>query len=94
MTIMAALFLGFTRASAARISFLMSTPIILGAALLEARKITPDQLNATFALGLASSAIAGLAFIWLLMSWVKKRTLTPFLVYRVILGLSIFWMFR
>jgi undecaprenyl-diphosphatase len=93
MTIMAALFIGYSRASAARISFLMSTPVILGAGLLEARKITPDQLNSAFALGLAAAFLSGLACIWLLMAWVKKRTLAPFLVYRVALGAAIFWMF-
>ena len=61
MTIMAALFLGYTRGEAARLSFLLGTPIIFGAALLEAHKITPDQLNAAFAAGLAASLITGLA---------------------------------
>lgn len=93
MTIMAALFLGYTRSSAARLSFLMSTPVILGAGLLEARKISPAQLDSAFALGLAVSALAGMAFIWLLMSWVKKRSLAPFIAYRVLLGIGIAWMF-
>lgn len=94
MTIMAALFLGYRRSAAARLSFLLSTPIILGAGLLEARKITPDQLTPAFAWGLAASFISGLAFIWLLMSWMKRRNLTPFLIYRVLLGGAIallFW---
>lgn len=94
MTIMAALFLGYRRSSAARLSFLLSTPIILGAGLLEARKITPDQLTPAFAWGLAAAFLSGLAFIWLLMSWMKRRNLTPFLVYRVLLGGAIallFW---
>jgi len=93
MTIMAALFLGYKRASAARLSFLLSTPVILGAGLLEARKITPEQLTPAFASGLAAAFLAGLAFIWLLMSWIKRHTLTPFLIYRVLLGAAIFWMF-
>ncbi|PKM99043.1 MAG: UDP-diphosphatase [Elusimicrobia bacterium HGW-Elusimicrobia-3] len=94
MTIMAALFIGYRRSAAARLSFLLSTPVILGAGLLEARKITPDQLNAAFAWGLAASFLSGLAFIWLLLAWVKRRTLAPFLVYRVLLGTAIallFW---
>ena len=62
--------------------------------LLEARKIAPDQLDAAFALGLASSFIAGLACIWLLMAWLKRRTLAPFLAYRVALGAAIFLYFR
>ncbi|HAT71463.1 MAG TPA: UDP-diphosphatase [Elusimicrobia bacterium] len=93
MTIMAALFLGYRRAAAARLSFLLSTPVILGAGLLEARKITPDQLTPAFAWGLAAAFLSGLAFIWLLMSWMKKRNLTPFLIYRVALGSAILWMF-
>ncbi len=93
MTIMAALFLGYTRGGAARLSFLLGTPIIFGAALLEAHKITPDQLNAAFAAGLAASFITGLACIGFLMAWLKKRTLTPFIVYRVLLGAAIVWMF-
>lgn len=93
MTIMAALFLGYRRASAARVSFLLSTPVILGAGLLEARKITPDQLTPAFAWGLAASFASGLAFIWLLMSWMKRRDLTPFLAYRVLLGAAIFLAF-
>ncbi|OGR75560.1 MAG: UDP-diphosphatase [Elusimicrobia bacterium GWC2_64_44] len=94
MTIMAALFLGYTRSASARLSFLLSTPVILGAGLLEARKITPDQLNAAFAWGLAASFLAGLAFIWLLMAWMKRRTLAPFLAYRVALGAAIFFYFK
>ena len=93
MTIMAALFLGYSRGAAARLSFLLGTPIIFGAALLEVRKISPEHLNAAFAAGLAASLIAGLACIGLLMSWLKKRTLTPFIAYRVALGAAIFWMF-
>ena len=94
MTIMAALFLGYSRGAAARLSFLLGTPIIFGAALLEARKISPEQLNAAFAYGLTASFIAGLACIGLLMSWLKKRTLTPFIIYRVILGVFILLMLR
>lgn len=93
MTIMAALFLGYRRAAAVRLSFLLSTPVIIGAGLLEARKISPEQLNSAFAAGMLVSFLAGLGFIWLLMSWVRKRDLTPFLVYRLLLGAAIFWLF-
>ncbi|MCM2267995.1 MAG: undecaprenyl-diphosphate phosphatase [Elusimicrobiales bacterium] len=93
MTIMAALFLGYRRPAAARLSFLLSTPVILGAGLLELRKLSPDQLNAPFAWGLAAAFLSGLAFIKLLMSWMQRRTLTPFLVYRVALGVTIFLLF-
>ena len=93
MTMMAALFLGYTRSSAARLSFLLGTPIILGAALLEIRKITPGSVDAAFLSGLAASFLTGLAVIWFFMAWMKKRGLTPFIIYRVLLGAATMWMF-
>lgn len=94
MTIMAALFLGYRRGAAARISFLLSTPIILGAAALEARKINLAVVDTAFFTGLAVSFASGVAVIGLFMAWVKKHTLAPFLVYRLALAGFIFWLFR
>ena len=91
MTIMAALFLGYARYDAARLSFLLATPVIFGAGLLEVRKIHAADLNAAFAAGLIASFIAGLASIKFLLAYLKTRDLKPFLVYRVALGLFIFW---
>lgn len=92
MTIMAALFLGYTRYDAARLSFLLATPVIFGAGLLEFRELHAGAMNAAFAAGLAASFVAGLASIKLLLTYLKNRNLTPFLIYRVLLGLSIFWL--
>lgn len=92
MTIMAALFLGYTRYDAARFSFLLATPVIFGAGLLKLREIHAADMNAAFALGLAASFAAGLASIKLLLAYLKDKDLTPFLIYRVLLGLSIFWL--
>jgi len=91
MTIMAALFLGYTRYDAARLSFLMATPVILGAGLLEARKIAPADLTPAFAIGLIAAFIAGILSIKFLLSYLKNRNLKPFIAYRVMLGLFIFW---
>lgn len=92
MTIMAALFLGYTRYDAARLSFLLATPIIFGAGLLEMREIHAVDLNAAFAAGLTASFVAGLISIKFLLTWLRSRNLTPFLIYRILLGLSIFWL--
>ena len=91
MTIMAALFLGYARYDAARLSFLLATPVIFGAGLLEARKISPVDLNGAFVAGLAASFIAGILSIKFLLSYLKSKNLKPFIAYRVILGLFIFW---
>jgi undecaprenyl-diphosphatase len=92
MTIMAALFLGYVRYDAARLSFLLATPVIFGAGLLEARKIAPANLDSAFAAGLLAAFIAGMLSIKFLLAYLKSRTLTPFLVYRVILGAAILWL--
>ena len=92
MTIMAALFLGYSRPAAARFSFLLSTPVILGAGLMEARKITGADISPAFFWGLASSFLTGLAVIGFFMGWMKRKGLTPFLIYRVALGAGILWL--
>jgi undecaprenyl-diphosphatase len=91
MTIMAALFLGYARYDAAKLSFLLATPVIFGAGLLEARKIAPADLNPAFAAGLIAAFIAGLLSIKFLLSYLKSKNLKPFIAYRVMLGLFIFW---
>jgi undecaprenyl-diphosphatase len=89
MTIMAALFLSYRRQSAARFSFLLATPLIVGAGLLEAPRIALNQINGPFALGFLSSAIFGFLSIKFLLSFLKKKNLVPFVVYRMILAVLI-----
>ncbi len=86
MTIMAALFLGFRRYDSARFSFLLSTPVIIGAALLELPKISLTQVNGPFILGFLTSALVGFLSIKFLLSFLKARTLFPFVVYRLLLA--------
>ena len=86
MTIMAALFLGYSRTASARLSFLLGTPVILGAGLLEATKIAPTDINTAFVVGVASSFLSGLAVIGLFLAWIKKHGLAPFIIYRLLLG--------
>jgi undecaprenyl-diphosphatase len=59
MTIMMALFLGYRRQAAARISFLLATPLIIGAALLELPRIALAEVNGPFLAGFLSSAVFG-----------------------------------
>lgn len=90
VTIMAALFLGFRRETAARFSFLLSTPIIAGAALLVLPKISLTQVNGPFVTGLTVSALFGFLSIRFLLGFLKTRNLFPFVIYRVLLALTIF----
>jgi undecaprenyl-diphosphatase len=86
VTIMTALFLGYRRQASARFSFLLVTPLIVGAALLEASKISLSEINGPFIAGFLSAAIFGFLSIKFLLSFLKTRNLVPFVVYRLILA--------
>jgi undecaprenyl-diphosphatase len=86
MTIIALLLLGYNRYSAARISFFMSMPIILGAGLMELRKFSASSFDSSFVTAFFSSFVFGLISIKFLLSYLKKKNLTPFVIYRIILG--------
>ena len=80
--------LGFGRDAAARISFLMSLPIIGGAGLYKGAKLAagsgiPPGFGPAFAWGMAASAVTGFAAVWLLLRYVRTRTFRPFVAYRL-----------
>ncbi len=86
-TISAGLALGLTRESAARFSFLLATPITLGAGLYGSRKLlvethTPIEWLA-IAAGFGAAAISGMLAIGFLLSWLRSRSVTVFSLYRI-----------
>jgi undecaprenyl-diphosphatase len=90
ITITAGLMLGFTRESAARFSFLMSLPIVAGAALLKSLHLFKHGIPPGEALpmlvGIAVSAVTGYVSVAFLLQFVQKRSLSLFVWYRVIAG--------
>ena len=94
ITIAAALSRGLEREAAARFSFLLSTPIIAGAALkagwniVKAGGIAPD-LRSAFGIGVLVSALTGYAAIAFLVRYLETRTLKIFIWYRVVCGIII-----
>lgn len=89
ITITAALFLGFTRTEAARFSMLLGIPAIAGAGTLSTIDIinSGDTILQTDALiSGALSFITAYAAIFIMMRWLKSSTFTPFVIYRMILG--------
>lgn len=91
ITISAALFMGYDRASATRLSFLMATPIVLGACVFEAVKLftsggIPDDLVVAFLVGIAASGASGFVAISALLRFVRERTFGVFVVYRLALA--------
>ena len=93
ITITGGLFRNFTREAAARFSFLLSTPIIAGAALLKFHHIMkeglPPGMAQGFIVGIIVSAIVGYATIAWFIKYLKTRTLTVFVVYRILFGIAV-----
>ena len=94
ITISTAMLLGLTRHSAARFSFLLSTPVILGAAAkagLDAFAeggIPADQQTA-FLVGVVVSAIAGYLVIAGFLAFLQRATMRVFVIYRVVFGIIV-----
>lgn len=82
---------GFRREDAARFSFLLALPIILGAgakALLDLRKAEgPPVGAAVLAAGFAAAALVGYLAIGALLRFLRTHSLRPFAVYLGLLGL-------
>lgn len=91
-TITAGLFLGFTRETAARFSFLLSIPAVFASGLLEFYKSLKfidtsglvDMIIATIA-----AAISGYWAIDFLLKFLKRNSTFIFVFYRIILGVII-----
>lgn len=90
ITISAGLFRGLERPDATRLAFLLSTPIIFGAALktlLDARKLSglTAELDIV-AIGFVVSFLSGLAAVAFMVRYLRTHSLNVFVVYRVALA--------
>ena len=74
------------RESAAKYSFLLSTPIILAAVLVS---IADFELSLAFFLGVLFSFLTGIIVIKFLLNYLKKGSFKIFAIYRVILGIIV-----
>ncbi|HET7745892.1 MAG TPA: undecaprenyl-diphosphate phosphatase [Vicinamibacteria bacterium] len=81
-TISMALFLGHRREEAARFSFLLATPITLGAALMKVPDLSRGGLGLDVWLGMIAAAVVGLLSIRVLLRYVRTRDYRPFAFYR------------
>ncbi len=86
-TISTGLALGLTRDAAARFSFLLATPITLGAGLYGSRHMLTEAHTGTewlaIGVGFAVAAASGLLAIGFLLAWLRRRSVTVFSLYRV-----------
>jgi undecaprenyl-diphosphatase len=89
VTITAARAMGLDREGAARISFLLSLPIIAGAGVYEGLDLarTGFQGNGdVFLVGLVASAVSGFVVIWGLLRYLRRHDFMVFLWYRIALA--------
>lgn len=97
VTLTAALLLGFTRPAAARFAFLLAIPVGVLAAGLSLKDVLQGELAGgqllAMAIGVAVSAAAGYLVIGWLLGWLRSRSVMVFVVYRLLLGLSILAVF-
>lgn len=89
-TIAAGRVLGLDRESAAKFSFFLSTPVVLGAVCLQLIKETTFSVIAanlgTFILGILVSFVIGLLCIKYLLKYLQKHNFKIFMIYRVVLA--------
>lgn len=96
ITMTAALMLGLTREAAARFSFLLSIPVIVLAGGLETVKlIKAEQATDWFALtaGAIFSAISAYICIFLFLKLLERIGMWPFVIYRLVLGAMLLFIF-
>ena len=88
ITITTGLLMGLSREGAARFSFLLSTPIIFGAAIIKLPNIISDPsiITFNFLIGMLVSCLTGIASIGFLLRYVKTKSFLPFVWYRLTLG--------
>jgi undecaprenyl-diphosphatase len=89
ITIAIALLLGLKRTDSARFSFLLSTPIILGAGIKEFPSLLNSGLNINTLIGVLVSAISGYLAIKYMLKYLENKSYNIFVGYRIVLAIVI-----
>lgn len=96
ITISMAMFLGFSRVASARISFLLSVPVIILSGGYSGVKIFSQGIHEPLSMlfvAIVLSAISAYFCIKWLIELLQKSTMMPFVIYRLILGAYLFYVF-
>jgi undecaprenyl-diphosphatase len=83
---------GMTREAAARFSFLLATPILLGATLWSARHLVSGEAavnGPVFAIGILAAAVTGFGCIHFLLRFLQRHSFYPFVIYRLALAVFV-----
>ncbi len=96
ITITAGLMLGLTREAAARFSFLLSIPTLLASNVLIGRDLIRTPLAVDWwglVLGTLVAGISAYACIHFFIRLLSRTGMLPYVIYRVLLGVVLFWLF-
>lgn len=96
ITMTAGLMLGLTREAAARFSFLLSIPVIFlagGLKTIELVQSGNSEIWFPLVSGAILAALSAYACIAIFMRLIERIGLWPFVVYRLVLGAILLWMF-
>jgi undecaprenyl-diphosphatase len=101
ISISAARFAGLGREAAARFSFLMAAPVTAGAAIFELRKLMTGEAGVAVSIeplviGMVAAFVSGIIAIGVLLRYVRTRSMTVFVVYRLVLAgiVLVVWLAR
>ena len=86
ITILTGRLFGVSREAVAKFTFLLSTPIIFGATVLNVKDL---MFTKEVILGIAIASITGIICIKFLLNYVKKHDFSIFAIYRVVLALFV-----
>ena len=96
--ITAARILNINRIDATKLGLYTSLPTIIGAVLLELIWLTNNTLNNEKYLYILITCIMSFIFAYLsiifLMQWLKTKSFTPFVLYRILLGIVILYFIK
>jgi undecaprenyl-diphosphatase len=94
ITISAGMFSGLNREAAARFAFMMAAPIIGGAGVWEAIKVARHGLGGgtpgAFVVGFMTSAVTGFFAVKYFIRYLKRGSLMPFVIYRLVVAAAVY----
>ena len=88
-TILAARLMGISREAAAKFTFLLSTPIIFGAAIIKVKDLLIGGVTMPILVGIVTAAVVGVFSIKFLLRYIKKNDFAVFAYYRVIIAIIV-----
>ncbi|MFA4995874.1 MAG: undecaprenyl-diphosphatase UppP [Patescibacteria group bacterium] len=86
ITMIASRSLGLDRENAARFSFLLGTPAMIGAFIFDIKDLPLSSINLPFILGVISSTFFGFLTIKYLLQYLKRGNFSVFMWYRILLA--------